>query len=829
MTIYWNDADFVYLQRQLRLGRVCLFLGAGFSFDSKNRAGEQPPLGDSLAAELAKQAGFTFDGEKLPTVYEACQHQIGSAQLWRFLYEKYDIVSFDDWYKTVAAMTWYRIYSLNIDNLVQKLYQRNPNQKLRTIVNPAPIEEREPLFGTLQCVHLHGHVEHADKGLAFTLPDFGNLTAKPNPWYQTFIDDYFNRSVIFIGTQLEEPMFYHYLHLRDLKDRGATEFRPKSYLVNPTIGKMRANTLRERNIVSVECTGKEFFQSLAAGVDMHTLSLANVRREAYPHAIIRSDRAVLDEEVNRYFDPIMPDQLPFTRKSPPDGFFMGAEPDWYDIAEARDAPRSINDELRSNLSLARTTFSLVVLHGPAGSGVTTSMMRTAHTLASEGARVYYAKGLERTDLSRILTLAENEPDRRAFIFLDVLRRHLSAIDAVRGRLQKADNVTVIVAERSNRYAQVSHALVDFNPIELRMPDLTEADATGIIGRLERFGFLGVLREKTHEERVRAFMERADKQLLVALREATSGQGFDAILRTEFHELAAVAQMAYTICCMAVGHGAPGVYLRHLLPCLGRAEFTKGVVIRDLLRGVLIPANAEGTMVKPRHRLIGYWVATEIAPVGLKQEAISKFLRQISSDIVPNEIKRRSPAYLAYRGMINSEGLKETFANDHEIILSLYEELKACYDRDFLFWLQYGMAQMNAGHLDVAENYMNQSMGIYPNSHHVRNKLGCLCLMKATRSANPATAIDQAEKGIELLKEQMRAEGDHDSYPYHAYLVYVTRWYQKARTLISQKQWEELRTVGTEARRKYPRDDMVRDAANEVERQYLLRAAVDRAD
>jgi tetratricopeptide (TPR) repeat protein len=829
MAIDWNDADFVYLRRQLGLGRVSLFLGAGFSFDSKNGRGERPPLGDSLAAELAEQAGFPFDGEKLPTVYEACQRQMGSLQLWAFLRERYDIISFDDWYKIVRAISWYRIYSLNIDNLVQKLYQRDANQKLHTIVNPAPIEERDVLFGTLQCIHLHGHVEHADKGLSFTLPDFGNLTSTPNPWYQTFIDDYSNRSVIFIGTQLEEPMFYHYLHLRDLKDRGVAEFRPKSYLVNPTIGKMRANTLRERNIVSVECTGKEFFDSLAAAIDLSILSLASVRHEAYPHAIFRSEKAVLDEDINRYFDLIVPGYLPFTRKSPPDNFFMGAEPDWYDINEARDAERTINENIRANLSLDRTTFSMVVLHGPAGSGVTTSMMRAAHTLASEGAQVYYAKGLERTDLASILDLADDSPDKRVFILLDVLKRYLSALDAVHVRLQNAKNVTVIVAERSNRYAQVSHALVDFNPIEIRMPDLDEADAKAIIGRLEKFGFLGVLRKKSAEERVRAFMERADKQLLVALREATSGQGFDAILRTEFFELASAAQMAYTICCIAVAHGAPGVYLRHLLPCLGRAEFTKGVVIRDLLRGVLVPANHEGTMVKPRHRLIGYWVATEIAPVGVKQEAISKFLQQISSDIVPNEIKRRSPAYLAYRGMINSEALKETFANDHEIILALYEELKACYDRDFLFWLQYGMAQMNAGHLDVAENYLNQSMGIYPYSHQVKNKLGCLCLMKATQSLNPVTAVDQANKGIELLREQIQAEGDDDSYPYHAYLVYVTRWYQKANTMISQKQWEDLRVVGNEARRKYPRDDMVRDASNEVERQYMLRVAVDRLD
>ena len=131
-----------------------------------------------------------------------------------------------------------------------------------------------------------------------------------------------------------------------------------------------------------------------------------------------------------------------------------------------------------------------------------------------------------------------------------------------------------------------------------MPDLCEPDVKAIIEKLTKFGFLGELRDKTPEQQVRAFMERADKQLLVALREATSGIGFDLILQNEFNELVEPAKLAYTICCIAVAHGAPGVYLRHLMPCLGRTQFRQGVIIKDLLRGVLIPTNYHETMVKP---------------------------------------------------------------------------------------------------------------------------------------------------------------------------------------------------------------------------------------
>lgn len=827
MSIDWNTPDLVFLKKQLQSGKVILFAGAGFSVDAKNSQDASPPLGASLAELLATAAGYTYSGEALPVVYEAAQKALGTHAMWDLLRKHYEITALADWYQIVRAITWNRIYTTNIDNLFQKLYGAGTGQRLRPLVNPAPVEERDTLFSELQCVHLHGSIDAPDKGMTFTLPEFGQMTATANPWYRSFVDDLYFRSVLFVGTQLEEPMFFHYLNLREPKERDAQEYRPRSYLVNRSIGAMRINNLRNRNIVGLECTGREFFESLRASIELESLTVNAVRAVAFPTAIFRGDKPV-DEAINRYFEVVRADALPYTRKPPAEMFFMGAEPDWFDIAEQRDAFRSIVQELLDGLPLSRETFQMTVLHGPAGSGKTTTLMRVAERIAAAGAQVFYAKGNERLDLAGILAFAQEQvnADKRIFVFIDAFGRHLTSLDSNRERLKQSKNLTVVLADRSNKYAQVSHALVDLNPVDVRMPDLSEADAKAVIEKLARFGFLGELRNKPPEQQIAAFMERANKQMLVALREATSGLGFDVILRNEFGELARPAQLAYTICCMAVAHGAPGVYIRHLMPCLGRTEFRQGVIIKDLLRGILVPTNSSETLVKPRHRLIATWVANEIAPVGLKVEAVEKFLSQIAADIVPNEIKRRSPAYVAYRGMINSEAMKETFSNDSEVILDLYNQLKGHYDKDFLFWLQYGMAQINAGRLDLAENYLNQSLAIQPHSHQTKHHLGCLYLMQAARADNSAAAAERANNGISLLTEQIYSKGDVDSYPYHAYLVHVCRWYQRAGTIITQRQWERLRDLGREAERKYPRDDMIRAAVKEVERQYMMRAAVD---
>ncbi len=175
-------------------------------------------------------------------------------------------------------------------------------------------------------------------------------------------------------------------------------------------------------------------------------------------------------------------------------------------------------------------------------------------------------------------------------------------------------------------------------------------------------------------------------------------------------------------------------------------------------------------------------------------------------------------------MINAAGLKETFAGDSEIVLGLYDELKAVYGHDFLFWLQYGIAAIDAGHLDLAENYLKQSLAIRDN-HQADHHMGLLQLLKATRGDNPVFEKDRAAEGIRTLQQQIYNRGDEDSYPFHAYLVHVSRWYAKAGKLTTDKEWEDLRAVGKLAMAKYGREQMVVDATREVERLYMLRAVV----
>lgn len=253
---------------------------------------------------------------------------------------------------------------------------------------------------------------------------------------------------------------------------------------------------------------------------------------------------------------------------------------------------------------------------------------------------------------------------------------------------------------------------------------------------------------------------------------------------------------------------------------------KGSIINDLLNGVLVSAGETSTLLRPRHRVIAMEVARRIAPMGVKYEAILSLLKQLSSSIVPNDVKRRAPAFLAYRGLINSDGLFTLFGGDRDTILGLYQELEPFYRDQFLFWLHYAMAFIAQGDLDIGETYLNQANAICDNvgadPFQIKHQLAILYLSKAIRLTPPTMAVDLADAGIALLEELIQSRGDKDAYPYSAYLTYVTRWYVHAGRLVTEVQWRALQQRAKEAERRYPLEDTIREGRKRVDDGYLLR-------
>jgi hypothetical protein len=176
-----------------------------------------------------------------------------------------------DWYKGVCGWFWRRIYTTNVDDLVELVYRgARVVASVRRVVAPDEYADRDMLLREVQYVKLHGSVDVDEKPLTFSPIEYGRRAALHDIWYDHFLRDYCTYPTILVGTELNEPLFWQYLAARQERPRGAPESRPKSFLVSPNISNARADALALYNIQAVNATAEVFFTWLAGFPDFRT-------------------------------------------------------------------------------------------------------------------------------------------------------------------------------------------------------------------------------------------------------------------------------------------------------------------------------------------------------------------------------------------------------------------------------------------------------------------------------------------------------------------------------------------------------------------------------
>jgi hypothetical protein len=825
MPIDVRSAEFQLLLRQFEKGNVVLFAGAGFSTGATNARESSPPLGRELAEFLAIECRWDYKGEDLPVVYEQAERHLGSEALHNLLFALYRDCHPADWHFIISRLFWYRIYSTNIDDVIENSYSRTPIQRLRSIICPAAYEDRDMWFESIQSVHLHGSVLDIGKGLTFTLTDFAQQTVSPSPWYQALVDDMYSNSFVFVGTRLTEPPFYHYLQLRSQRQRHAPENRAKAFVVSGEVGRIMERQLESQNMVVFSVSAQEFFETLEANVG-GPLDRVELLKARYPHQIAALTSGAFQSQAH------LLSQFDWVQSAPPSGngrptplrtqFFLGAEPTWEDIRNRVDAEREQSERLLEVLNCDLDGVNVFILSGHAGSGKSTIMKRVAVELARAGRSVYFAKSPSAIDVDIVITFIGSLSGRRVLFFLDDAAHHIDSLVELRRRLPPESNVTLLIADRPHVLDQ---RLGDIRPQELfEMPNLTGADCGRILDKLDAFGFLGALQGRTRGEQLREFLGRSKKQLLVAMKEATSGRGFDVIIANEYYSLADDAtRRTYLIACLCYMHGAP-VRRRHLMASIEGTDVEKVSIIVRGLKEVLVPWKDSAEYLCPRHRVIARQVVREAAPMDAKRDAALTHLALVAGDVTPETISRRSPEYIGYRGIINFDNVRMMFGDNYDFVGAFYNELQPLYGWDFLFWLQWGRAEIHFDHFDIAENHLKQSIGIRDSGNfQAHHHMGVLFLKRACSETSSGPAADAARQGEDILRREIASRGGFDAYAAAALVVHKLRYLRKWNAPSLTEELEELYRIAKDGHERHPFDDAMREAYLEIYRAYLMRA------
>ncbi len=234
VTLFTSD-DQAYLLRRLGQNDCILFLGAGFSREASNRLSQPMPLSQDLCKALWRFLGYggEWDGTPLPDMYQALLASGKSyVEISAFLEELLLTSEVPDAYDHLTRPFWYRIYTTNVDDLVKRVYRRVPGSPTLQILGfpQDELAERDQTLDRIQAVFLHGHLPCRPDELTFSVRQFARRASDQSPLYQAFVSDYSTRPTLFIGTELNEPLFWQHLEVREQRRRGISEQRPKSFL-----------------------------------------------------------------------------------------------------------------------------------------------------------------------------------------------------------------------------------------------------------------------------------------------------------------------------------------------------------------------------------------------------------------------------------------------------------------------------------------------------------------------------------------------------------------------------------------------------------------------
>ena len=831
------EADQQYLMRHLGRAGLVLFLGAGSSRDATNRLGERLPSGHGLAKEIWNVLGYDgdYDDTPLPQMYDALLSSGKPYQEIRnFLEDNLLCSHVPTEYSALTRPFWYRIYTTNCDDLVKLAYRevRRPRLAVLTYPHDDPAE-RDQSLATIQLIHLHGRLPCQPDEITFSLEQYGRSAARPQPLYAQFVRDYATRPVLFVGTKLDEQLLWQYVESRESRAPGVSEQRPKSFLVAPSVSPPKRQHLERYNIKAVEGDMRsllDWLSGIASDLPDHkeTLritmpslaSLSSSPSTSSAHAKVTTAFAGSFTLVPT--DRAKRDQRSF--------YLLGASPHWEDLFANLDAPRTVTSELveyvTQQLSPDRPLTVSAIL-GSAGCGKSTILRRLGIHLAQAGRLVFLTNSESLPAPYLVRRYLDSLPEKAVLLF-DNAEIALGAIPTLAKELRSCTHPpALVVASRTNDFDRIwSRGSAKLTIKEIEVPkSLDRSEIQNIISILEQHGLLGQLQGMTPPQRIQEFEGKASKQILVAMREATSGDGFNTIIKGEFESLVPNESKHLYLCAALATDAGYRLSKPEFVACARVPPSEALHLLARNLRDVVVSSGPGDDLLLLRHRLIAEHVIGHVVERTQLRIAYVSLLRALAPVVKGRQF--RSRVFGLYRSLINHQQLYRRFENEIDEARAIYEALKSSFRSEAQFWLQYGSLELegDGGELSLAENYLGQARSLDAGNAYILNTWGHLRLRQSREASNRGEAETLLREGSTILEERMAETQYQDAYAVHIYCSQRLRWarvwhYNDPSAMTDELQ--HLRQTIQEGVRSSPRRRRLKQLRDVIVRQDLMR-------
>jgi len=791
-----DDNARMFLERSLVNGNAVLFTGAGYSRGAMSTAGLPLPLGWELATALwpiAFPEQPFDDASSLGEIYDVAVRV--SPGMTKGLLEhrlRADSNGIPDYYYDYMRLPWFRIYTLNLDDLLDVVARKATLP--RSFRSVAGSKLTHMPYDDLLGVHLNGRlVDFPD--VTFSAPQYGERTSAPDVAYTTLANDLMSHPVIYIGTQLDEAPLWHHISMRGSKGPGR-ELRPRSFLVAPKLPVARAAMLDRFNVIHVPMTAEEFAQTYV------TSSLSKLP-PSLPFRAGAIDSAWLSVNTAR--------SLPAEE---PAEFLMGREPSWSDFTSGYAITRSFEVDLPTRAAAS----SVLLVTGTAGSGKSTTLMRLALELQTAGKAVGWLRPESGESLARIASTALSagldtcvidDADRFGDRLPDLIQRITGEPNGPHVVL----SVSGVRAERSLADALPSGML----PEPVVVPPLEDSDIDSLLDALAAASRLGRLAGKPRDEQVATFRDKAGRQLLVAMIEATSGRRFEEKIVEECQDLPEDVKLPYAVTALATSHGYK-IPQEEVAAATGDAP--RAIEALDTLTRSHLIFRSTNKLLQTRHALVAERAVNYFRTSGALTAAIEGLAFVLSTKVYVGMPRNQTRRLLTV--LINHDYLRRQLTSRFEV-RSLYQKLEPTLRDDPHYWLQRGSYELEEGDLQQADVFLAQARGMNPGDYMIDTEWSYLLLRQAVADPKDSISASRANEALDLLFDVVDRFGQRTPNTYAVLAQSGSLWYEVSGLSQAEKRlaMTTLRATVQEGLRKHAANRGLRAAAEDLERRYLL--------
>lgn len=751
------------IQSAIEKGQLILFLGAGASKGCTTADGSKLLDGLELARHLASVGNYDYSDEPLDEVYGALRSKLKS-RLDPILESLFRNSQPSSEYLALASHAWRRIYTLNIDDALESAIRRTRVQKLHVRLSSDPIVDQDSFFDRIDVVKLNGTIDRVENGVIFSSSEYAKATAKSLPWYEQCASDFVRCPILFIGTKLSEPLLkFHIERYKSVTGRSPG----RSYVITPNATQLQIETLSEYNIEHISGTLSDFVSWLSETfpIPLKPIDLAKASIPQLAELLTSQDAqkfASLFDHVTPVRKTTFPGRGTTTGDAAIRNFYKGFRPTWQDVVDEIPARLDVLEKTADILGASFSRNKFLPLIGPAGSGKTTLLMQLCYEVASTtDIEVYFIEQPVDHLRATLEAIERNSPSHRILVGVD-------NVDFISDQLQEVlesrrlQRTMIVGAERENIWKRKTRIRLGSHSLrQIYVSEFSNADAEKILEKLERYGSWTRLGQMSLQTRVSELVVRAQKQLLIALLEATFGLGYGQIIASDYSTLTTDEER---LCFLTVGlitdrkQDAPQALVDRALSALG--ILNRESMLKNNLSGIVVDRSGK---LAVRHPIYVRYILDNLVDPSLTIRALRALLEvfaQYESPVIRHVDRLEATIY---KGLLNHAFVRDVLKGRREFVLSLYQSVEKKFEQDGLFWLQYGLALRDLREHEQALEKLRVARQAYP-MDHTQHALGQQLLIVAENSSDRNLAMAYADEAMEILDGLDSVIDSDDTFP-----------------------------------------------------------------